>query len=258
MRWTAGAVRIARDVLRRMAQVELLDRVYVIAAGTFVSALPVLLLLTGVLGSSRRSESVFAAQLIGRLGLGGPAADAVRTLLPASRLRLYVVGLGISLFGLYSLTRRVARAYSAIWQIPDLPRSRWWRAGVWLLVELAAIVSVAVARDLARESTPVARVALFVLALIIWYAAELAGQRLITDGRVPWRALHLAAGLTAAGRLGVAIWAAVYLGTSMTRQAELYGPIGVVFALFTSLFASIAATLVATLIAATVTAKSAD
>ncbi|MEV0271123.1 hypothetical protein AB0H43_20275 [Hamadaea sp. NPDC050747] len=257
MGWTAGAVRIARDVLRRMAQVELLDRVYVIAAGTFVSALPMLLLLTGVFGPSRRSESVFATQLISRLGLGGAAADAVRTLLPASPLRFYAVGVAITLFGLYSLTRRVARAYAAVWQIPELPRSRWWRALAWLLVELAAIVSVAVARDLARESSAPARIALFVVGIIIWYAAELAGQRLITDGRVPWRSLHLAAGLTAVGRLGVAVWAAVYLGTSLARQAELYGPIGVVFALFTSLFASIAATLVATLIAATVTAEKA-
>lgn len=246
-------MRIARDVLRRMAEAELLDRVYVIAAGTFVSALPLLLLLTGALGTSRRSESVFATQLIGRLGLGGSAADAVRTLLPASRLHFYAVGIAITLFGVYSLTRRVARAYAAVWQIPELPRNRWWRALVWLLVELAAIVSVAAVRDLARGSAMHARVLLFVVAIIIWYAAELAGQRLITDGRVPWRSLHVSAGLTAVGRLGVALWAAVYLGTSLARQAELYGPIGVVFALFTSLFASIAATLIATLVAATVT-----
>jgi len=248
-------VRFLRDVLRRVAEIELLDRVYVIAAGTFVSVLPLLLLLTGVFGrSGDRAESVLAVQMIQRLELDGSAADAVRTLLPSGRLHFYAVGLAITLFGLSSLSRRAAHAYAAIWRIPDLPRNRLWRALAWLLVEMAAIVSVAAVRDLARGTQAIARVTLFVLAIIIWYAAELGGQRLITDGRVPWRSLHLAAGLTTVGRLGVAIWVAIYLGTSLTRQAELYGPIGVVFALFTSLFAAIATTLIATLIAATATA----
>lgn len=249
-----GLIRTAREVLRRMSEIELLDRVYVIAAGTFVSVLPLLLLVTGALGiSPNRNESLLAVQLIQRLGLEGSAADAVRTLLPFSRLRFYALGLAITLFGLFSLSRRAAHAYAAIWQIPDLPRSRLWRALIWIVVQLAAILSVAGVRDLARGSALPARIALFAVIGIIWYTAELASQRLITDGHVPWGPLHLAAGLTTLARLGVAIWAAVYLATSLAKQAELYGPIGVVFAMFTSLFATIAATLIATLIAATLT-----
>ncbi|NUT33083.1 MAG: hypothetical protein HOV79_08415 [Hamadaea sp.] len=251
-----GLVGTVRDVLRRMSEIELLDRVYVIAAGTFVSVLPLLLLVTGALGASpSRGESLLAVQLIQRLGLDGSAADAVRALLPSSSLRFYAVGLAITFFGLYSLSRRAAHAYAAIWQIPDLPRNRLWRALVWILLQLAAILSVGIVRDQARGAEPTARLALFVTIGIIWYATELAGQRLITDRQVTWGRLHLAAGLTTVARLGVAVWASIYLATSLARQAELYGPIGVVFAMFTSLFATIAATLIATLIAATLTTR---
>ena len=47
----------------------------------------------------------------------------------------------------------------------------------------------------------------------------------------------------------MAIWALIYLSGSMAKQAELYGPVGIVFALFTSLLVAMAATLFATIAA---------
>lgn len=249
----AALVQAGQAVLRHAARTEILDRVYVIAAGCFVSLLPVLLYITGALGSSSTGDSVIATELIERLGLTGAAADAVHTLLPRGSVNFYLTGVLVTLFGAFSLSRRAARAYAAIWQVPDLPPKQLWRGLVWLLLQLASIGSVAVIRDQARPASTAAKIAWFAAAVIVWYTVELVAQRLITRGQVAWRRLNIAAGLVATGRLLVALWATIYLAGSLTRQADLYGPIGVVFSMFSSIFAAIAATLIATLIAASLT-----
>jgi hypothetical protein len=65
----------------------------------------------------------------------------------------------------------------------------------------------------------------------------------------------VAAALVALGRLGVSLWIVAYLSSSLARQAEQYGPIGVVFAIFSGLFAVALTTLAGTLVAAVVTAE---
>jgi hypothetical protein len=249
----AKLVDTVRELLGETARLELLDRVYVLAAGCFVSVLPILLLATGAFGDTDDQASLVADQIVGRLHLDRAAADAVRTLLPRGRSGLYVVGLAITLFGLVSLSRRAARAYAAIWRIPNLPRREVWRGLVWLLLELTAIGSVAALRDQARVRPGLVASGLFAIAVAVWFVAEAIAQRVITRGQVGWGPLALAAGLVATGRFLVAVWSAIYLSSSLTRQAELYGPVGVVFALFTSLLAAIATTLFATLIASVLT-----
>ncbi|WP_027347192.1 hypothetical protein [Hamadaea tsunoensis] len=216
--------------------------------------LPVLLLVTNLFTGTTRVESPIADQIVKRLDLNGPAADAVRTLLPRSRAGFYVFGLAVTLYGVLSLARRVGRIYTAIWRVAPLKLRDQWRGLVWLLLEGSALLSVAELRDLAKHSARGGvRVTLFVVAVLIWFGVELLAQRLFSRGVVAWWRLGIAAGLVAIGRLGVAIWAAVYLSVSLSRQAELYGPVGVVFSLFTSLFATVAVTLGATLLAAVLT-----
>ena len=65
--------------------------------------------------------------------------------------------------------------------------------------------------------------------------------------------LMLAAGFVTLGRLGIVVWGGLYLAPALSRQADSYGPIGVVFGLFTALFASWLAILGGTLIAAVLT-----
>ena len=125
-----------------------------------------------------------ADQIIARLSLDGAAADAVRTLLPRGQLHFYAIGLAITLFGAFSLSRRAARAYSAIWGIPDLPRKEMWRGLVWVILQLTAILSVGEMRDLASRTPIAVRLLVLTSASAVWFGAELIAQRTITRGRI--------------------------------------------------------------------------
>jgi membrane protein len=249
-RAVANSLALARDVVTRSAELQIVDRIYTIAAAMFVSLLPILLLLTGlVAGGQPTGPSPVATEIVQRLDLTGAAADTVRVLLPRGHGSFYALGFAITFYGMFTMSRRVARVYTAIWRLPDLRLAQLWRALIWLLLQVAAIISVGDLRSLGADARLPVKVGLYAAAVGIWFGTELAAQRLLTQGLVPaWR-LAVAAGLVASARLLVAVWAAVYLAPSLTRQAGLYGPVGVVFSLFTSLFATIGATLLATLAA---------
>jgi membrane protein len=252
----AGAVvrvvEYVREILRRVGETELVDRAYTIAASTFVGLLPLLLLATGAFATPGEASPV-ANQIITRLGLEGVAANAVRVLLPAQRSGFYWFGVLVILYSLFSLSRRAARAYSAIWQVPQLRIDQQWRGLVWILLELASIVSLAWLRDPLPSAGTTGRVLIVAGATLLWFGTEMLAQRLLTSGAVPWRRIAVAAALVSVGRVGVAMWVSVYVASSVARQAETYGPVGVVFALFTSLFASVAVTLGATMLGAVLT-----
>ena len=90
-------------------------------------------------------------------------------------------------------------------------------------------------------------------ALLLWAAAEYFTQSLLTRGQVPRRRMIVAVALATFGRVGIVLWTAFYLSASMVRQAETYGPIGVVFALFTGLLVYWVILMGTTLLAAVLT-----
>jgi membrane protein len=245
-------IEFAREVLRRVGETELVDRAYTIAASAFVGLLPLVLLVTAAFVEPGEASPV-ADEIISRLGLEGIAANAVRTLLPAQRTGFYWFGLLVILYSLFSLSRRASRAYAAIWQVPQLRIDQQWRGLVWVLLELASITSLAWLRDPMPSAGPWVKAGLVGVGTLVWFGTELASQRLLTRGAVPWRRIGAAAALVAIGRLGVSVWVSFYVASSVARQAEAYGPVGVVFALFTSLFASVAVTLGATMLGAVLT-----
>jgi uncharacterized BrkB/YihY/UPF0761 family membrane protein len=243
---------LVERVLAEVRRVELLDRSYTVAASAFVALLPLTLVITGIF-SSNAADSPVAQQLIDRLGLEGTAASAVRILITGGNLGLYPLGLVIVLYSAFSLSRRVARAYCVIWQVPQLPLGQQWRGLVWILVQVALLWSIAALRDAATTVGAALSLVVLVAAVTCWFVAEAASQHLLTMGRIPWRRLRLAAAFVAVGRLLMSAWFTVYMAGSLSRQAEQYGPIGVVFALFTGLFVVAAVILGGTLLAAVLT-----
>ncbi|MBB5868172.1 membrane protein [Allocatelliglobosispora scoriae] len=247
-------IRFGQRIAVRMKELELIDRSFTIAASAFVALLPAILLISGAFEPTGQT-SVVATEIINRMGLDGIAADAVRVLLPRGQSRFYLIGLFITVYGAFSLSRRATRLYAAIWQVPVLRLPQQWRGLVWVAMQLIEVTAVAVLRDQARDARPLPKLLLFAGAIAVWFGVELLAQRLITLGRIPWNRLTVAAGLVALGRLLVAIWTVVYLARSLTQQAEQYGPVGVVFSIFTSLFVLIGAVMLATLLAAVLTER---
>jgi membrane protein len=238
--------------MQRVRELELLDRSYTLAAQTFVALFPLILVLAGLI-TAEGQESVVAEGLIERLGLVGAGAVATRELIVIQNRGIYWLGAVVVLFSALSLARRLGRAYNAIWRTPALRPSEQWRGLVWIGVQVALLAAVSELRAVARVSGTGAALALVVCILALWFAAEFVIQRLFTHGAVDRQRLMLAAGFVTVGRLGIVIWGGLYLAPALSRQADSYGPIGVVFGLFTALFASWAAILGGTLLAAGLT-----
>ena len=239
-------------ILDRVKALELLDRCYTLAAQTFVALLPLVLVLAALL-TSEGEESVIAEDLITRFGLVGAGEQAMRQLIVVSQGGIYWLGVLIILYSAFSLSKRLGRAYNAAWGTPQLPPSEQWRGLVWIGLQVTMIYTVTELRGILRVSGPIATVASAGLILLVWFVGEYLTQSLLTRRAVARDRLLLAAGLVTVGRLGVVVWGGLYLSAALSRQAESYGPIGVVFGLFTSLFASWVAILGGTLLAATLT-----
>lgn len=247
--WLGERVAVLID---RIRELELLDRIYTLAAQTFVALVPLILVVAAAL-TPQGHETLVADGLIERLGLVGAGAVAMRELIVVTDRGVYWLGAVIVLYSAFSLSRRLGRTYNALWQTPQLRPAEQWRGLVYLLIQLIMIASVTGLRAVQTSFGWVAATLAGALILVVWFYGEFLIQRLFTRGAVERSRLLVAAGLTSVGRIGLMVWIAIFLAPSLTRQALSYGPIGVVFGLFTSLFASWAVVLGATLIAAVMT-----
>jgi membrane protein len=248
---TGWMVARGRHLVARIGQLELLDRSYTLAAQTFVTLLP-LILAIGMAVASPGSNLV-AEEFIRRFGLVGAAARSVEQLIQVRSEGIYWIGLALTLYAAFTLSKRASRAYNAVWGSPQLPIRDQWRSLVWILVQLVLIIMVTELRGFSRESGPVLALLAGVVILMAWAGAEVLTQTLLTRGHVARRRILLAAVFATIGRLGIVVWSGLFLTKSMVRQAEAYGPIGVVFALFTGLLVYWVVLLGSTLLAAVLT-----
>jgi len=245
------AVARGRHLVARIGQLELLDRAYTLAAQSFVALFPLVLAIAAAVAAP--GSNVVAEEVIKRFGLAGAAARAVQDLIEVRTEGVYWLGLVLTAYAAFTLSKRASRAYNAVWGTPQLPVRAQWRALVWIAVQLLLVLMVTELRSVFKTSG--VALALLVAALIIavWFAAEVFTQTLLTRRQVARRRILLAACFATVGRFGIVVWSSLFLTPSITRQAEAYGPIGVVFALFTGLLVYWAVLLGATLLAAVIT-----
>jgi len=248
---TGWMVARARHLVARVGQLELLDRAYTLAAQSFVALFPLILAIAAAVASP--GSNVVAEELIKRFGLAGAAAKAVEDLIVVRTQGAYWLGLLLTVYAVITLSKRASRAYNAVWGTPQLPVRSQWRALVWIVVQLLLIVLVTELRGVVRAAGPVLALLTASLILMVWFAAEAFTQGLLTRGLVARRRILVSASFATVGRLGILVWSAIFLTPSIIRQAESYGPIGVVFALFTGLLVYWAVLLGATLLAAVLT-----
>ena len=248
---TGWMVARGRHLVARVGQLELLDRAYTLAAQTFVTMLPLILALAAALASP--GSNIVAQEFIRRFGLVGAAAQSVQELIQVRSEGIYWIGLALTLYAAFTLSKRASRAYNALWGTPQLPIREQWRSMVWILVQLVLILLVTELRGFARDSGPVLALMAAVAILVVWAGAEVLTQTLLTRGHVVRSRILVAAVFATIGRLGIVVWSALFLTKSMVRQAEAYGPIGVVFALFSGLLVYWIVLLGSTLLAAVLT-----
>ena len=157
----------------------------------------------------------------------------------------------ISLLSAFSLSRRLARTYAVIFEVPPLPRNKSWHGLVWIVLQVTLFVVASLLRNL-REGSGIPLAVLAVMGLLLlWFAADMAGLRLLVpsapraaDGRLGRRVEPRASGSSPSGRTSTC-------RRSLSSQADQYGPIGVTFALFTYILAGVLVYVVAPLLVTT-------
>jgi uncharacterized BrkB/YihY/UPF0761 family membrane protein len=247
---------VAGDFLRELGRTRTLDMAYTLSAQVFVAVMPIVLVITSAFTVSGQG-SALAGELIDRFGLVGAARAAVQQLFatPGSGTGIYWTGLLVALYTAYSLSRRVTRVYASVWDVATPPANQQWRGLVWVTLQVALVLGVSALRSVGREHGTSAEIAVLVLLLAVWGGCDYLAQSLMTLGQVARDRLLVAAALVSLGRLGVTIWSAVYLPGLLSRQAEHFGPIGVVFSLFSWIFASMFVLLLATQLGAVLTRR---
>ena len=224
-------------LIRRFFDLELLDRCFGLAAQAFVAILPLVIVAMSVLFSD--GGEVIASSISDRFGLAGAARNAIKALFTSSdqQRTIYWVAILFSFISAFSLSRRLSRVYASIFGAPRLRRTQTWRGLIWIVVQVLLLVVASWLRDRRNDAGFWTTLLLVMGLLVVWFAADVAGLRLLVPTvRLPL--IAASAVVSGIGRLGIAIWAAVYMPRSLESQAQQYGPIGVTFAIFTYLLAA--------------------
>ncbi len=119
-------------VVRRFFRLELLERSFGLAAQAFVALLPLVIAIVSVFVED--SGETISNQIAARYGLDDFARQAIRSLFTATSDVVTVswLALAMSVLSAFSLSRRLARTYAAIYEVPPLGRKQTWRGFVWI------------------------------------------------------------------------------------------------------------------------------
>ena len=210
-----------------------------VTLAAFLSLFPLLLLLTAVVGFFSAGRPDLAADVTNELGLTGDAANIVVDAIAAAednRRTASVVGIVGLLSSALGVVAALQYAYDSVWQVKgrglsDKLYGLAWLLGAVLLFGASFALTTAI-QFLPGPAWPVGIVAGLVLSvlLFLWTSSVLVNRD------VPWRALLPGALLGAVGFEVLKAIGGILVPQAVSRSSELYGSIGVVFALLAWLF----------------------
>lgn len=234
--WILGSFAVA--VLRRFVRLELFERSFGLAAQAFVALLPLVIATVSLFVAD--SGAVISDQLATRYGLDDIARQAIRSLFTATSDVVTVswLALTLSFLAAFSLSRRLARTYAAIFEVESLRRKQTWRGLVWIFLQVGLFIGASNLRDIYRTHGGLIEVLALVGLLGVWFFVDWLGVRLLVPA-APNRTVVASAVVSGIGRIGVTIWAAIYMPSALSEQAAQYGPIGVTFTIFTYLLVNV-------------------
>ena len=230
-------VRLALAVQGRYKELNGRELALAITLSAFLSILPLLLVGIAVFGFfSAAASRDLAAEAVQRLGLDA-SSDTARLVTEAmhtaesSRKAASVVGLAGLLWTGLGVVRSLQYAWNTAWQVRgrglrDKAVGLVWLGGAGLLFALSFVLS-AVAQWLPWYLAPLGILAGLATGVGLW----LWTAHTLPNRRVGWRPLLPGAVLGAAGFELLKIGASVVVPRFVTSSSDLYGPVGVVFAL---------------------------
>ena len=210
-----------------------------VTLAAFLSLFPLLLLLTAVVGFFSAGRPDLAADVTRELGLTGDAATIVVDAIAAAednRRTASVVGIVGLLSSALGVVAALQYAYDSVWQVKgrglsDKLYGLAWLVGAVLLFSASFALTTAL-QFLPGPAWPVGIAAGLLLSvlLFLWTSSVLVNRD------VPWRALLPGAVLGAVGFEVLKAVGGILVPQAVSRSSELYGSIGVVFALLAWLF----------------------
>lgn len=210
-----------------------------VTLAAFLSLFPLLLLLTAAVGFFSAGDVDLAADATRELGLQGDAARLVTDAVAAAeenRRTASVVGVLGLLSSALGVVAALQHAYDSVWQVKgrglkDKLYGLGWLAGAALLFAASFALTTAV-QFLPGPTWPVG----IALGLVVSVALFLWTSQVLVNLDVPWRALLPGAVLAAVGFEVLKAVGGIYVPRVVSQSSELYGSIGVVFALLAWLF----------------------
>ena len=200
----------------------------------FLSIFPLLLVALAVLGFvAAGSHTDVAHRLVSNLGLQGDSAKMLTDAVAAaekSRKTASVVGfLGLLWSGL-GLVGALQNAFNGAWQVntrglKDKLFGLAWLAGAAILFVGGAAATTAL-RWLPGFLAPLGVIITFVVSLGLWMWT----LRVLPNTRLPWRSLLPGALLGAIGLEVLKAVGAYYVPRTVASSSQLYGSLGIVFA----------------------------
>jgi membrane protein len=224
----------ALAVQRRFSELRGNNLAAAVTFQAFVSLFPLLLVIVAVVGFvSAGSSGDIAGSVVGELGLTGDAARAVRDAVAAaedSRRAASIVGLAGLLWSGLGLVNALQFAYNQVWQVEERGlRDKavgigWLLGAVLIMVGASAVTTVL--RWLPDVLAPVGMVAALLVNFVLW----LWTAKVLPNRDVGWRALVPGAILGAVGLEILKVVGAYYVPRAVASSSQLYGSLGVVFA----------------------------
>ena len=210
-----------------------------VTLAAFLSLFPLLLLLTAAVGWFAAGDVTLASDATQELGLQGDAARLVTDAIAAAeenRRTASAVGIVGLLSSALGVVAALQHAYDSVWQVKgrglkDKLYGVAWLVGAGLLFA-ASFALTTVVQFLPGPAWPVG----IALGLAVSVALFLWTSQVLVNLDVPWRALLPGAVVAAVGFEVLKAVGGIYVPRVVSRSSELYGSIGVVFALLAWLF----------------------
>jgi membrane protein len=230
----SAIVRTALRTDERFSEVRGGQLASAITLTAFLSLFPLLLVAIAVVGFFSAGSQTLPNDVVRHLGLTGQAADIVRQALRTaarSRKVASIIGLAGLLWSGLALVGALEQAFDAVWQVPgrgwrDKLVGLGWLAGASLIFALSFGVT-AVLNYLPAALAPVGIVVGLAIDVGLWLWTLV----VLPNRPVGWRAVLPGAVF---GAIGLEILKAVgsfYIPHAVASSSQLYGSLGVVFAI---------------------------
>jgi membrane protein len=200
----------------------------------FVSIFPLLIFLTGVIGFVTQHADVdVSSRIVANLGLEGDAASAIHDAVDAardSRRAASVIGLAGLLWSGLGLVNALQYALNQAWQVEERGIKDKAVGVVWLMGALLTFVGASAVTTVLNWLPGAAAPAGIAVGLGVNLLLWLWTFRVLPNRSVPWRALVPGAVLGAVGMEALKLLGGIYVPRAVASSSQLYGSLGVVFA----------------------------